>query len=182
MATLNCNAGANDRRRIFWTTQPDGCGVTINSCGEECSKPGLSRVQRDDGVTIANTGFIESLALNMLLTNGKVPDSPCGVRPGARGGHWQDIFRGDGLTSGSLMFSVPAQASIRDSLLLIRGYAEATLNRLVNYGVATSVKVEVDYLGGASALVRATIYGQGDEITNVGATVARLQNGWAWRQ
>lgn len=177
---MTCNAGAADRRRIFWTTQPDACGYRINACGEECASPGLSRVERDGGVTIANTDYVRGLALNILLTQGRLPDSECGVRPGGRGGHWQDVFRGDGLSCGTLMLNVPAKTSIRESLLLIKSYAEAALNKLVATGVATKVDVAVDYLGGAAAFVRATIYGQGTEVTNVGATVARLQNAWVW--
>lgn len=176
-----CGAVSADRRRVFWTTQPEGCGTALDACGNECAQPGLSLLSVAGGKTFANNDYVRGLALNMLLTQGRRPDNDCGYRPGARGGHWQDTFRDDGQSSGSLMLNVPQKASVRECLTLIQAYAEATLGKLVTLGVASSVTVQVDYVGAGNVNVAASIYGQGVEISKVGVTVARLQNGWVWK-
>lgn len=192
-----CFTAPIGRRKTFWTTQP--CGTRL-SCGNECATFGL-RFNRADECgaacdnttplgcskpvdqierTIDTTNSIVSLALNILLTNGRKPDATCGYRPGQRGGHWSDSFRDDGMTAGSLLRTLPATASIRDSVQLARGYAQADLSKLVTLGYAQSVDVQTAYLGGNAMSLDATIFGQSGLTSNVGITGSRSNNSWLW--
>lgn len=194
----DCFTAPIGRRKTFWTTQP--CGTRI-SCGNECATFGLRIYRRDDecGIVCDNTGEpgckapydqiertidttnpVVSLALNILLTNGRKPDATCGYRPGQRGGHWSDSFRDDGMTAGSLLRTLPATASIRDSIRLARAYAQSDLSKLVTLGYAQSVKVDARYIGGNAMSLDATIYGQSGTTSNVGITGNRSNNSWVW--
>lgn len=176
---MNCDFINSDRRKKFWTTQPEGCG-SYENCGGACGSPGLIPVDSESGRTIANNDWVRGLALNILLTNGRQPSTPCGYRPGTRGGHWSDSFRGDSQTSGSLLRTVPAKGSIRDQMKLIRSFAEADLSKLILYKVATRVEVEASYRGSNIIDLIVRIYGQNSEVTKVGITGSRLQNSWVW--
>lgn len=193
-----CATAPIGRRRTFWTTQP--CG-TRTVCGSECATFGLSIYRVDDQCglkcdntgelgckasneqverSIANNDYVRSLALNILLTNGRKPDTACGYRAGQRGGHWSDSFRDDGLTAGSLLRTLPSSGSIRDSVNLARAYAQADLSKLVTMGYAASVDVQSKYLGGNAMSLDAVIYGQAGLTSNVGIIGSRSTNAWVW--
>lgn len=177
-----CNAGPQDRRRGFWTTQPNACGTVVDCAGDECGQSGLVLKSEGGFATFATGDYVRGLALNMLLTNGRKPDTPCGYTPGDRGGHWSDSFRRDGQSCGTLLRTLPTVGSLRDSVRMVKAFAQVTLERLVTMGVASRVEVEVEYIGGTSVNMRVTIYGQGSEVTTVGVTGERLDNGWVWNQ
>lgn len=193
-----CAPGPASRRRIFWATQPDACGV-VEECGP-CGVPGLSLVAPDGCATmecnpaasspcpgvpgprsIDNTNYVRGLALNILLTDQRREDTECGHRPGERGGHWSDAYRRDGQLSGSrLRNEVPCKGSVNEAVNLIRGYAQADLEKLVRAGVAVRVEVEARYAGNNVIDLDAKIFGMAGDLVTVGISGTRLANGWAW--
>lgn len=176
---MTCFVGLADRRQIFWATQPAACGE-VNGCFTECGKPGLQINSVGNAKTIAKSDYVRGLALNILLTDARREDTLCGYRPGARGGYWADSFRSDRGYSGSRLRQLTSTGSIRESLALIRAFAEADLSKLIAYGVATSVSVTVEYLGRSAVSLVAVITGQSNDVTRVGVTGTRLSNSWVW--
>lgn len=173
-------------QRIFWTTQPGACGSGAE-CGVDCGRSGLSVVEAGAAVgealpprTILTSDWVRSLALNILQTNGRSPDTACGYRPGSQGGHWSESFRKDGLKVGTLLRGLPSSASIRDSIVLIRATLIAELHRLVKMNIAKSVEVDVEYLGGNTMSATISIIAPDGTVSRVGMTGARNTNAWAW--
>lgn len=195
----------NSRRRLFWATQPDGCG-TVAGCGLDCGSPGLAFddcFERDDltcvefgedpttGVvsigkpiqrTIATNDWVRGLAINMLMTDGRRPDRTCGYNPRGQGGHWSESFdRGPAPGIGSLMLQTDAATSVNETQNLIVAFAQSTLDRLVARGVAQRVDVTGEYLGNNRFQIIADIIGLGNNSARVGVTGERLSNGWVWQ-
>lgn len=180
---VQCNGPVNGRRKIFWTTQPNACGVD-ESCVGECGTPGLvlyiPEGVTNKGRTIRNDNYVLGLAINMLLTDGRKDDTLCGHRPGARGGHWTDGYREDGLAAGTQIRYIAPQKSVSDTVKLIKIYTEATLAKLVRYGVASAVNVTVKYLGRGVIAQDIEIIGTNGITSRVGLTGSRLENSWVW--
>lgn len=164
-----------DRRRRFWTTQPDICGAQ-QSCGESCANPGLQLI----GSSFVTDEWVRSLAINILMTDGRKEDIPCGYRPGSQGGHWSESFRQDSQPIGSTIRDMPNAPSIRQSVALARAKLQNDLARLVNMGLAQSVNVETRYLGGNLMSADITITAPDGTNSRVGLTGARNSNTWAW--
>lgn len=178
---MQCNQIQNDRRRKFWVTQPNACGID-DTCRGGCGKPGLSFISSGNGRTISNDQYVRGLALNILLTDGRKDPTTCGVHPGTRGGYWADSFRTDGRDSGSLIRFIKPSGRIQDDMFRMRAVAERDLQKLVSpYGVASSVRVEANYLGRGVASLDVEIIGTSGETYNVGVTGSRLENGWVWK-
>lgn len=178
---MNCNAPTNSRRRLFWATQPDACG-TNEVCGANCGSPGLSFTgEANQPRSILTSDWLRGLIINMLMTDGRNADQPCGYQPGSQGGHWSESYITDGVgLVGTLMRTVGAKGTTAESISLIRAYAVSTLERLVQRGVASSVEVEAAYVGNGKMSLTAVVYGRGDGAVRVGLSGARLQNGWVW--
>lgn len=176
-----CNVTTSSRRRTFWTTRPCSTDALCrNVCGAShglAFVPGNGR-QR----SIATDNYVRSLALNILLTAGRRPDAPCGYRPGARGGHWSDSYRAREYqaSSGSLIATLNAHKSIADALSELKALVKFDMQKLVAYKVATAVDVAAEYLGNNAAKLTIKIMGFAGETTNVGATLTRVKNSWAW--
>jgi phage gp46-like protein len=192
----------------FWTTQPDACGATIeaDNCGGEglCGAPGLSLVPVYSecnplgcysqivggvvtkpapaliGASFATNDFIRSLALNILLTDAtRKPSAACGVTIGRRGGYWADSFRTDGQYTGSYLRQLPAVGAMAQLAGLAQQYAQRDLQKLVAYGVATSVSVTATYLGGGTIALVCVINGDtGPATVNLNGKVSA--SAWAW--
>lgn len=210
MMAGNCAASAKDRRRGFWATQPAACGSDPDPCreGAECGRPGLQLTSSHCGRyhcsccpapaeapeclgalrapaasiprSFVTSDWLRGLILNILYTDGKNDNTPCGYVPGTQGGHWSESFRKDGQKIGTLVRTIPPQASIRDSIALIKARMVADLNRLIVMKLVSSVVVNTSYLGGNRMLAEIIITGQSGETTRVGLTGARLQNSWVW--
>lgn len=180
---VQCNGPVNGRRKIFWTTQPDACGFE-ETCAGDCGAPGLVLTipegVTNKGRTIKNDNYVIGLALNMLLTDGRKDDTLCGHRPGARGGHWTDAYRDDGLWSGTSIRYIQPQKNVNDTVKLIKLHTEATLAKLVRYGVASSVNVMVRYLGRGVIGNDIQIIGSNGISSRVGITGSRIENSWVW--
>lgn len=176
-----CNISTSERRRTFWTTRP--CGVDTlcrNNCGSDY---GVRLTAPDNGYrSIETDDFVKSLALNILLTTGRRPDAPCGYRPGARGGHWSDSFRPREYqaNAGSLIATLNAHKSIADALAELKALVKFDMQKLVAYKVATAVEVAAEYAGNNAAKLTIKIMGFAGETVNVGATLTRVKNSWAW--
>lgn len=177
-----CVTGSEDRRRVFWTTQANGCGTEEDECGQDCARPGLRLLcgPGNAGATIANNDYAIGLALNILLTDGKKPDTRCGYAPGNRGGFWGDSFREDNLGSGSQIRNVSPRKSIFETMALIKAFAVADLKKLVTYGVAVAVDVDLLYVGDNRLNMTITVTGQAGVQSRVGLTGQRIKNSWVW--
>jgi phage gp46-like protein len=179
---VECTGPIQGRRRIFWTTQPDSCGGVV-SCAAECGIPGLALYTPESDPkarTFRNDDWIRGLALNMLGTDGRKDDTLCGHRPGARGGHWSDIFRGDGKSSGTQLRYVSKQTSVVDTVQVIQAHMQMTLQRMVDYGVASAVTVKVTYAGRNVYNANIEIIGTNGHTSRVGVVGNRLENSWVW--
>lgn len=191
----SCNTPSIGRRRSFWTTQL--CDTFIDECGNECGRYGLQlycpedpedfRCKEHDTPTktrsIRTNDWVKSLALNILLTNGRRADAVCGWKPGTRGGHWSDSYRngiGEGSTAGSLVRDLHSHGRVADAISELRAIVEYDMQKMVTYGIAQSVEVEVTYKGANTAQVDITIYGVDGETNNVGMTATRNKNSWLW--
>lgn len=179
---ITCAVPNPSRRRLFWTTKADACGVET-SCTDLCGRPGLVIAEPlstdpPGSVRLSADGWIHSLVVNMLLTDGRKPDSACGYRPGGQGGHWSESY-GAGAV-GSLIRTIPNQGRIQDSINLVVAFAQATLERLVDRGVASAVSVTGRYLGNAKMVLDVVVTGQSGETTRVGVSGSRISEGWVW--
>lgn len=177
---MKCANLSGDRRKLFWATQPHACGSVL-SCGKECGTPGLAIDPVPGGATIKTSDYVRGLVYNILLTDGRKALTTCGYTPGTRGGHWSDSFRQDSNYSGSLFRFVKPSGRVRDDLAAIQAAAEFDLRKLVVYGVATSIKVAVDYIGRGKAAMVVTIVGPSGETATVGATGTTIDNAWVWK-
>lgn len=179
MAT--CNDTINGRRRIFWTTQPDACGSEIR-CHSNCGSSGLLSYvpQGQRGRTFANNDFVRGLAINILLTDARKESGPCGHHPSAIGGHWSDSYRADGQRAGTNLRDIPISYRVTDTAKLIQAYATAALQKLIAYGVAQTVSVEVKYLGRNMFDLKADITSTDGAVSRVGVTGNRMENSWVW--
>lgn len=181
MATqLQCEPFAVPGQRLFWTTQPDACG-TSDGCGinTECGRPGLSLQTTEDSATFASNDWVRSIALNMLLTDARRRDTRCGYVPGTLNGHWSESFA-QGQPIGSHVRYVNVSTSVRDAVLLIKAEVRATLQKLVDYGIAIDVEVDTRYNGNGQIGMAITIYGTAVDPTRIGVTATRNDNSWAW--
>lgn len=181
MSIQPCMIGDTERRRTFWTTQPcESDELCRNTCGASYGTKFVAGNGR--GKSIQTNDYVRSLALNILLTSGRRPDAPCGYRPGVRGGHWSDSYRPREYqaTSGSLIATLNSHKSIADALSELRALVKFDMQKLVAYKVATNVEVIAEYLGNNAAKLTIKIVGFAGETTNVGATLARVKNSWAW--
>lgn len=206
MAT--CLSPAGSRRKLFWATQPSACSDR-QVCGYECGAPGLSYTteagydcndqcrccppasvdpncpEHADAVrstSIATNDWLRGLIINMLMTDGRKPDRECGYRPGTQGGHWSSSYIETGPADiGTLMRDLPEVGRINESINLVVAYARATLERLVQRGVALSVEVTGNYLGGGRMQLDIEVTGRTDGVARVGLSGARVSNGWVWQ-
>lgn len=202
--TLCSISSGTDRRRTFWTTQPGACGSEM-SCATDCGTPGLQLTESNCGRascqccapatyipscpdapraptprSFVTTDWLRSLVINILMTNAKLPNTKCGYRPGAQGGHWSESFRTDGQKSGSSIRNLPKSMSVRDSMALARATLKSDLAKLVNMGVAQSVEVSTEYLGSNLMSANIEIVGPDGLGSKVGLTGNRNSNVWAW--
>lgn len=204
MSVCAIPGSAADRRRTFWTTQPGACG-SDPSCTGDCGRPGLQYTtsgcgrlqcqccppptvdttcppgeQTPQPRTFVTSDWVRSLVLNILLTNARLPNTACGYRPGAQGGHWSESFRTDGAKSGSNIRNLPKSMNIRDSVALAKATIEADLAKLVKMGIAQSVTVTAEYLGSNVMSADIEIMSPTGIGTRVGLTGNRNGNSWAW--
>nr|DAF77028.1 MAG TPA: hypothetical protein [Caudoviricetes sp.] len=176
---MTCNFDVADRRKRFWTTQVAACGTGTDDCGT-CARPGLQLLCGDGQVTISTDNYAAGLALNILLTDAAKADTGCGWTPGNRGGFWGDSFRDDNLRSGSKIRQVPTRTSMRETISLVRAYALDDLKKLVTYGVAKSVDVDLTYQGSNKIDMTVIIQGVDGNESRVGLTGERISNAWVW--
>lgn len=176
---VTCTVADSDRRRRFWVTQPDACGIDA-TCGD-CAKPGLRPIDQVQGRTIDTSEYVRGLALNILLTNGRKADTLCGTAPGTRGGHWSDSFR-TGPASGSALRQAKLTGRISDQVAEIQALAKHDLEKLILYKVATAVDVTATYAGRNKVLLSVKIFGQDGKSTAVAVTGTRLENSWVWNR
>lgn len=176
-----CNVPIQGRRKIFWVTQPDACGAVVR-CHNNCGSSGLQSYvpKGQNGRTFVNRDYVRGLAINILLTDARKEDRPCGYRPGAVGGHWSDSFRDDGKRAGTNLRDIPRSYQASETVKLIQSYMQASLQKLVGYGVAQSVAVAVKYAGRNVFQATIDIISVDDEMTRVGITGNRMENSWVW--
>lgn len=174
----DCISPPGSRRSLFWATQPDVCG-SEEICDTNCGSPGLQL--NSDGDGFVTTNWIRGLIINMLMTDGRKEDNQCGFRPGSQGGHWSSSYIEVGSSDiGTLIRDIPPTGKVNDHVVLVVAYARATLERLVQRGVALSVDVEGRYAGNGRIDLDLIVNGRQDDETRVGLSGSRMENGWIW--
>jgi phage gp46-like protein len=177
--SLACEPFQLSQGRSFWTTQPDACGTSSLCSTIQCAAPGLATIVGDDGVSFSSNDAVRSLALNMLLTDARKRDTRCGHLPGTMNGHWSESFA-NGIAVGSHVREVTTQKTINDSVNLLKAEVQATLQKLVDYGIAVEVQVDAKYQGSGIVGMEITIYGTAVDPTRIGMTAKRDANQWVW--
>lgn len=143
-----CRATVQGQRRVFWATQI--VDSNADECNNFCGEFGLALLKKDlPGTSIDNNGWFTGLILNILGTNGKSSSLVCRPRPGYRGGHWSDSYRGKGnnQASGVEIRNPHAFASINEAQQYLIVQTKLDLSRLIAYGVAESIDVSCIYQG-----------------------------------
>jgi phage gp46-like protein len=150
-----------------------GCGCAHDATLGNCVH------QQEGNVTISTDGWLRGLIYNMLMTDGRKEDTPCGYTPGAQGGHWSESFTQGQI--GTLVRFIPTSGSVREGLNLVVAYAKTTLERLVARGVAVSVDVTGKYLGNGVMSLDIVVAGVGSiGVARVGVTAQRTASSWIW--
>lgn len=194
-----CSVAPIGRRRLFWATKPDACGVD-HVCSTECGRPGLSLLPvRDEcqhemlgchddcdstrppiGFSYDVSNYAVSLALNIILTDQRNPDTECGHMPGNRGGHWSDSYRKDGAFSGSRLRYAAINCGVFESVAAVEAFLTDDLQKLITYGVAKEVTVKATYAGNNSVSALVSITDRDYNAHAVGVTGTRSKEGWRW--
>lgn len=203
-----CESPAGSRRKLFWATQPDACGSESSNCGLTCGIPGLvftansiyndgnscrcclpATVNRDceqpdtrpAQTSIATDNWVRGLIINMLMTDGKKPDTPCGYPAGTQGGHWSSSYIKTGSQEiGTLARTIKPSGRIDQQVALLGAYINATVQRLVERGVAISVDVATKYAGSGIVDCDITVIGTRGNDARVGIKAEKTSNGWVW--
>lgn len=191
MTTNECYTPPLGNRRSFWTWQP--CDTGLDECGNVCADWGLKYICSDgacdenytpgDKRTVETSKWLRSLIVSILGTNGRLPDTYCGYRPGSRGGHWSDSFHKAeyAATAGSLVRTLRPRGTISEAARELKATVEYDLKKLITYNVASKVAVDVKVGKANVAYVDITVYGTGtDQKFNVGLNATRLANAWTW--
>lgn len=184
---------------MFWTTQPDACkpdcdencGSSLATCGSQevcgvnCGVPGLALIDdyesdREGAKRFVDTEWLRGLMINMLMTDGRKADTACGFRPGSQGGHWSESYMGGDQTVGTLLRDVPSTVRAAEAVALVRAYAQATMDRLVQRGLATKVEVFAEYIGLGRVQLDIIAYGTRGGNARVGFAGERIEHGWTW--
>lgn len=180
MTDLVCEPLSPFSLRRFWTTQPDSCGVQ-DPCGYECGRPGLLLHTSTDGATFDTSGWVRSLAINMLMTDARKDPVLCGHAPGSINGHWSESYMDERKAPvGSKIRYIDSKLSIREVTQLVKAEVIATLQKLVFYEIAVSIEAEAEYRGEGMIFVDVRITGILGETARVGMTAKRSNNSWAW--
>jgi len=180
MTDLVCEPLAPFQRKLFWTTQPDSCGIQ-DPCGFECGRPGLELNTSSEGATFTTSQWVRSLAINMLMTDARKDPVLCGHTPGSINGHWSESYM-DELKApvGSKVRYIESALSIREVTQLVKAEVVSTLQKLIHYEIAVKVDVETEYKGDGMIFADVTITGIQGETARVGMTAKRSNNSWAW--
>jgi hypothetical protein len=178
--SLQCQPISINGRRTFWTTQLDACEAMEGRSGEQCARPGLKRIKEGQGERFATNDYIRSIALNMLLTDARRPDTRCGVSPGAINGHWSESFMASRAKIGSAVRYVPPNSSVRDAGNMIRAEILTTLQKMVDYKLAVEIACEAVYRGSGLFDMNVTIFGTAADPTRIGLSARRNETSWAW--
>lgn len=200
---MNCTVTDHQDRRSFWTTQPSACGSDTR-CADSCGSPGLQLTDSscgryqcsccppltfragcgNDGTKnprgIVTSNWLRGLVINILMTDGRLPDTACGYRPYARGGHWSDSFRTDGQRSGTLVRTLPANVRMNDAAAVAQAQLRADLAKLVVMQVAVDVAVSVRYIGGRRVQADIDVTTADQQRTRVGVVGTQVSNTWTW--
>lgn len=174
--TDSCITYNQFERKLFLPTSA-GCSASVNDCGSVCETT-------DSALNLSGPNaakWISRLLMNMLGTDGRKEQTPCGFAPGGQGGHWSESFLQDDTSSvGTIVRDIPAVGTIDELTGLLGAYIKETVDRLVDRGIARSVEVETTYVGGLRFNVDVVVYGVSDQRVNVSIATTKLSNGWIW--
>ncbi|MGL5736316.1 MAG: phage GP46 family protein [Beijerinckiaceae bacterium] len=129
---------------------------------------------------ISTENWVAGLALNIILTDARKPDTLCGWYPGTRGGHWSDSFRGDSLGTGSSIRFLKTDCSVGEMTAAVENALQSDLSKLVVHGVAREVKVTAKYAGKNTVDADVEIIGESGQSVRVGVSAERIKNSWVW--
>ena len=172
------------RRRIFWTTQPRGCGDYTACDGDNCTLPGLQYVestnpQQPTERTIRNDNWLTGLVLNIINTRART-DSKC-PSPVAMYGHWSESYRDDGVYVGATLWNVieKSYARVKDAVHAIETAIQADVSKLISLKLVNNVNVDAQYQGRNSVAISITLITmQSKHVINLSGSFAAGE--WVW--
>lgn len=129
---VDCIDKKLDNRKVFWTN-------FINVKNNKCFDVSIPILSKDRGVVLHTSDYIRSLVINILFTQAEGKSSLCGEKPSMRGGHWSTSFTGIDVGT-NLDFETSAY-SIDQVEALGKSTIKTSLNRLIDYGIATNIEV-----------------------------------------
>jgi phage gp46-like protein len=155
------------RYRPFFTYHPNGGGSTPDACGNtDCGVPGFGLVKHADGTfTIDTSQRAVSIALLIMMTRAVSSQAACGTNPKIASGYWGDSFRSDNFKSGTNIYDIPVNATMSQTVALIKAYAAKDLQKLVAYNEADSVTVDAKYVGSGKITLTINIMIDGNSTT-----------------
>jgi phage gp46-like protein len=140
----------------------------------------LKYVNQSNGRSIDNTGWLASLIVTILLTDGRSLNDDCNKQVAFKGGHWSESFRTDGLPIGTDLRRVPSQTSVANYVEEIRARAEAALGKLVVLNIASSITVNVKYNGNNVFYLDIESKTNEGLLVKLGLNGTRLTDAFAW--
>jgi phage gp46-like protein len=133
--------------------------------------------------TLDRSHWLEGWISHQLLTRGEVS---CDEHPLKKrdGGWWFDSFRQPAgqFRTGSKLWSLNWNRVTNESLMLAKQYANQSLQYLVAWGIASSVKIETTYVSSVVMRLHVSVSGPG---VSTGVTVqgqAMPNAGWIWEE
>lgn len=190
---INCTTESVGRRKQFWSTQQCDavevcgreCGIfgikfSTVLCGDGCDNTSIDGCSTPTSKSISTENWVKGLIINILMTDGARPNSPCGWPAGNRGGHWSSSYRKDSGSSGTNIRAILAGRTTSANVLALQVEAQKIADKLVSYGVVNSAKATVKYLSGMVYSLAFEYVTKGDEIKNVGFSGTRSGNSFVW--
>lgn len=162
-------------------------GISVRQipvCGPspcDCDTPMTGRYRVALGGTLDRSHWLEGWIYSQLVTRGAVACDEHTLGRSA-GGWWADAFRGTGnsFQSGSKLWSLQWSRVTNEALIYARQYATEALQYLVQWGIASRIKVDSNYVNPKVMRLVITVIGPGhpQEVTVDGQVVP--SGGWAW--
>lgn len=156
--------------RHFWASslieQPNGC----------CDVA-IPLKTNKYGTTLNTAGFIKSLVLNILFTQGEHEASICGNKPGDRGGHFSTSLSGYKVGTN---LDIVKNESPKQALAILVSVIESSLNVLKTYEVAQNAKVSGELGENNELNFKIVVTGISNEIHRINMIHNSTANSWVW--
>ena len=147
---------------------------TNGDCGAEPSW----RVTRSG--TVDRSHWIEGWILNQLNTRGRATCQESGLDRDS-GGWWMDSFRPQEFKSGSKLWSLQWANDLDLAMRAAKSYAEDALVYLKQWGIASRIQVEAEYICRNILRLHITVTGPGQSTSMIVEGQTLPDYGWVWK-